>query len=112
MGDFMTLHDNSVQRAKTKLNSNGRIVIPAAIREALNIKPGDTLLLEASGGVLRIESFERKLREIQNEIIRLVGPDRSLADELIAERREEARREQMELESERSISPDSLRKAG
>lgn len=108
----MESETNPALRARAKLSPNGRIVIPAAIREALNVKPGDTLLLEASDGILRIESFEQKLREIQDELIGLLGPDRSLADELVAERHEEARREQIELDKERSIEPDSLRKAG
>lgn len=99
------------QHARTKLSPNGRIVIPAAIREALNLKPGETLHLEVADGVLRIESFEQKLRAFQDELIRLVGPDCSLADELIAERREEARREEEELNGERSAESDSYKRA-
>jgi AbrB family looped-hinge helix DNA binding protein len=95
------------------MSPNGRIVIPAAIRDALNLKVGETLLLEAADGVLRIESFAQRLRQIQDEVIQMVGSERSLADELIAERREEARREQAEPGQQiNSVSDsDSLRKA-
>jgi AbrB family looped-hinge helix DNA binding protein len=98
--------------AKTELSGNGRIVIPAPLREALGVKAGDPIVMEVEDGVLRIESFRRRLTRIQDEIIRLAGPERSLADELIAERREEARREQGEFEKDRLRSGAKVRKAG
>jgi AbrB family looped-hinge helix DNA binding protein len=98
--------------AKTRMSANGRMVIPAAIREALGVKPGETILLEFVDGVLRIESFAERIRRIQDEIIRLVGSDRSLADELIAERREEARRELEEANAKPAVQHDSLKRAG
>jgi AbrB family looped-hinge helix DNA binding protein len=99
-------------RAKTDLSANGRIVIPAAIRQALGIQAGDSIVMEVEGGVLRIESFRQRLSRIQDEIIRLVGPERSLADELIAERREEARIAQQESGTVRLPSESKTRKAG
>ena len=39
---------------RVKLNENGRIVIPAAMREALQIKAGDELLLRVEDGELRV----------------------------------------------------------
>jgi AbrB family looped-hinge helix DNA binding protein len=86
--------------AKAKINQNGRIVIPAAIREELGVAPGDTLLMDVVDGVLRIESYPARIRRIQREIAQFIPPGVSLADELIAERREEARREQEELDRE------------
>ena len=76
------------------MSANGRIVIPAAIREALELQPGDRLELDVKDGVLRVESFQTRLKKIQDEVICHVGPGRSLVDELIAERREEFRREE------------------
>ena len=108
----MSKPDKSLVYAKTRLGANGRIVIPSAIREALNLKPGEMLSLEVADGILRVESFEQKLRRLQDEVIGMVGRERSLADELIAERREEARREQEEADRERCGEANSLRKAG
>jgi AbrB family looped-hinge helix DNA binding protein len=98
--------------AKTKINQNGRIVIPAAIREELGIKPGDTLLMEVEDGVLRVESFDARLTRIQNELAQLAGPERMLSDELIAERRAEAWREQVEADREREEMLEQKRKDG
>ncbi len=103
---------NSPIYARTQLGANGRVVIPTAMREELGIKPGDPIVMELEDGVLRIESFMKRLGKIQDEIIQLVGPDRSLADELIAERREEARREQGESDRKLPHAGDEMRKAG
>jgi AbrB family looped-hinge helix DNA binding protein len=92
--------DTPIVRAKTRLSQNGRIVIPASIREALGVKPGDPILMEVEDGVLSIESYPSKIAKIQREFAQLIPPGVSLADELIAERREEARREREEVDRE------------
>jgi AbrB family looped-hinge helix DNA binding protein len=95
-------------RAKTKINQNGRIVIPAAIREELGIKPGDTLLMDVEeDGVLRIETYPARIRRIQREIAPYARPGILASDELIAERRAEARREEEEIERD-----NAARRAG
>jgi AbrB family looped-hinge helix DNA binding protein len=93
--------------AKTKLNPNGRIVIPAAIREELGIAPGDTLLMDVEDGVLRIETYPARIRRIQREVAHLAKPGILASDELIAERREEFRREEAEFERD-----EAARQAG
>lgn len=92
--------DKASTRAKTRISSNGRIVIPAAIRQLLGVKPGDPVLMEVEDGVLRIESYPTMIARVQRELAQFIPPGVSLADELIAERREEARREQEELDRE------------
>lgn len=98
--------------AKTALSANGRIVIPAAIREQMGLAPGDTLLMEVEDGVLRVESFDARLARIQDELVQLAGPERMLSDELIAERRAEAWREQVEADQERAAALERKRRAG
>ncbi|MGB7266424.1 MAG: AbrB/MazE/SpoVT family DNA-binding domain-containing protein [Terracidiphilus sp.] len=90
--------DNVINReiVTTRINDNGRIVIPVEIRQQLGIKPGDTLFLAIEGGVLKIESQRSRIRRVQESLRQLIPPDRILSDELIAERREEARQEMEE----------------
>jgi AbrB family looped-hinge helix DNA binding protein len=79
---------------RCKINQNGRIVIPAAIRQEMGLKAGESLLMEFEDGVLRIESHRARIRRIQEEFKKIIPPGGMLmSDELIAERREEARRE-------------------
>lgn len=73
--------------------SNGRTVIPAALREQLNIKDGDQLLWEILDGQLTVTTRATQLRKAQARFQSHIGKDSpSLADELINERRAEASR--------------------
>ena len=74
----------------------GRIVIPASYRRAMNIQPGDQLVLRFADGELRAVSSAEGLRRAQRRVAKYVPRDRSLVDELIAERRLEAEREDSE----------------
>ena len=94
--------------AKARLSANGRIVIPAEIRKEMGIQPGETLMLEFKNKALTIETFEARIRRVQRSMRRYIQPGRSLADELIAERREEARREEEEFQRDR----EKFQKAG
>lgn len=78
---------------RVTLNENGRIVIPAAIRKALQIKTGDELLLHVEDGELRVTTRMQSIRRAQELVRQYVPEGISLADELIAERRTEAKRE-------------------
>jgi AbrB family looped-hinge helix DNA binding protein len=80
----------------SKINQNGRIVIPAAIRQEMGLKAGESLLMEVEDGVLRIESHRARIRRVSKSLRQLIPPERCLSDELIADRREEARREMEE----------------
>jgi AbrB family looped-hinge helix DNA binding protein len=79
------------------LNENGRVVIPAPIRKKLGFTAGDTLMMDVEDGVLRIESYQARIRRIQQEFAQYIRPGILASDELIAERREEFRREEGEL---------------
>ncbi len=74
------------------MGPQGRIVIPAHIRRVLGILPGETLIARVKDGQLVLEKPEQILARLQDTFAR-VPRDVSLVDELIAERREEARRE-------------------
>ena len=75
---------------KTIIGENGRIVIPAACRKALGIKPGDEVQLVLEDGEIRMVSQRQAIVRAQNLLRRYVPRDRNLSEELIKERREEA----------------------
>jgi AbrB family looped-hinge helix DNA binding protein len=111
-GDILKVSVNNTLHAKAPLSANGRIVIPAAIRKELGFAPGDTMLMDVEDGVLRIESYSARIRRIQESLKQYISPDRLLSDELIAERRDEARREEEEMARDRAYSEDPLRRVG
>ncbi|MES2886076.1 MAG: AbrB/MazE/SpoVT family DNA-binding domain-containing protein [Pseudomonadota bacterium] len=80
-GDFVTLGEN------------GRVVIPASVRQTLQLKKGDRLGMVVKNGELRLSTPQARLARIREIMKPYIDPSRSLADELIAERREEQRRE-------------------
>ena len=78
---------------RLRINENGRVVIPAAFRKELGIKPGDEVILRLDEGELRITTMKQRMERAQRRARQYVKRGVSLVDELIAERREEARRE-------------------
>lgn len=78
---------------RLRINENGRVVIPAAFRKELGIKPGDEVILRLHDGELRISSLRSRLERARRHVRKYVKPDVSLVDDLIAARREEAKRE-------------------
>jgi AbrB family looped-hinge helix DNA binding protein len=79
--------------ARLRINENGRVVIPASFRKALGIKPGDEVILSLEEDELRITTMKRRIERAQRHVRKYVKPGVSLVDELIAERREAAKRE-------------------
>lgn len=79
--------------ARTRVDPNGRVVIPAAYRRALGLQPGSEVIVLLDGSELRLVPIAQAIRRAQEIVRRHVPPGRSLADELIAERRAEAARE-------------------
>ena len=77
--------------ADVQLGAQGRLVVPAPIRKALGFRPGEMLVARVEDDHLVVEKPESVERRIRDRFRKSRG--RSLADELVAERREEARRE-------------------
>ena len=78
---------------RMRINENGRIVIPASYRKALGVDIGDEIILRMEDDELRITTMKRKIERAQRIARKYVKPGVLLSDELIAERREEAKRE-------------------
>lgn len=78
---------------RLRINENGRVVIPASFRKALGVKPGDEVILSIEEDELRITTMKRRIERAQRRARQYVKPGVSLVDELIAERREAAKRE-------------------
>lgn len=79
-----------------RVDAAGRLVIPKDMREALGIPEGGELRLKVEDGELRGMGRIAALRRIQRELRGSVPPGESVVDELIADRRAEAAREEAE----------------
>ncbi len=78
---------------RTKLGRGGRLVIPAAYRKAMGVETGDELIVILEDGCLRIITPEQAVRRARDLVRQYVDGGQSLVDELIADRRDESRRE-------------------
>ncbi|MGL5857185.1 MAG: AbrB/MazE/SpoVT family DNA-binding domain-containing protein [Angustibacter sp.] len=74
------------------LGRQGRIVIPAEVRAALGLQPGDRLHLHARGSQIVLERHVDAVEGLRS-LARDVPPARSLVEELLAERQAAAARE-------------------
>lgn len=55
----------------TTMTSKGRITIPADIRNALHLKPGDTVLFQLEeNGTVRISPYPRKVADVYGILAR------------------------------------------
>ncbi len=89
----MDSYDDDPQDFKrVRVNAQGRIVLPAEFRRALGILPGSEVVVSLEDDRLVIETPAGLLAAIQRAAL-AVRPSASWVDELIAERRAEARRE-------------------
>jgi AbrB family looped-hinge helix DNA binding protein len=83
-----------IRHFTVSVGERGRLVLPAALRRQLALQPGDRLVLtiDPDGGFRAVSARERATRLLG--LYRDVASGRSLTDDLIAERREEACREE------------------
>lgn len=78
--------------AEIRVDPQGRLVIPSSFRKALGVESGDSLIARLEDGRLILEKRETVLTRVRARFSN-VPTDARLVDELIRERREEARRE-------------------
>ncbi len=78
---------------RVKVSQGGRVVIPAEFRRALGLEIGDDVLLRLEEGQLRLITRRQAIKEAQELVRHYIPEGRSLVDELIAERRNDAIRE-------------------
>ena len=80
----MTIH-------QTRMSKEGRVLIPAAVREELGLSANTPLSIYVQDGEVRIVSRVQAVRHIQQRMAKYKKSGESVVDELLKERREEAK---------------------
>lgn len=83
----------AVLEVRARINESGRLVLPKQLREALEVLPGEEIIFSSDGETVRMETQKQRALRAQAYIRSLIPSGVSLVDELIAERREEFRKE-------------------
>ena len=86
---MLQLWHHSFMNATLTLGKQGRLVIPAEIRETLGLSAGDRIHVRLDGARIVMERPQDAIDELRS-LGRGLAPSRSLVDELLAERRAEA----------------------
>jgi AbrB family looped-hinge helix DNA binding protein len=84
------MSDNSIE---IQIGAQGRVIIPAALRKSMSLKPGDRLIARQSGDSLVLE----RRSDVEKRLLGLFADaqiNASLAEQLISDRRREAELEQ------------------
>lgn len=83
----------NVESQNLRIADDGRVVIPAEMRRAMLVDETGTITARVVDGELRALTPKAALRSLQRMVREASPGGVSMADELIAERRAEARRE-------------------
>jgi AbrB family looped-hinge helix DNA binding protein len=78
---------------RVTMDSAGRLVVPARIRKALDLKGGQELSICLEGDVIVLQTLDTAIQKIQALVRDKRTGTGSVVDELIAERRAEAAKE-------------------
>jgi AbrB family looped-hinge helix DNA binding protein len=76
-----------------RLGDGGRLQIPATCRKRLGWNPGDEVLLEMRDDGLYVMGADRAVLEVQDLVRRYIPSKLSLVDELLQDRRKDAKDE-------------------
>ncbi len=82
-----------MQTRKVQVTENGEVILPAEFVQAIGARPGERVTLALDGDEVRAFTPATAIRRAQAWVAEHFPGDRSLVDELIAERRAEAARE-------------------
>jgi AbrB family looped-hinge helix DNA binding protein len=79
----------------TRVDSQGRVVIPAEVRQRMSIEPDSPIAFVEEDGALGLMTVDQGIKRVQAMAARIIKrkPGRSLVDDFIADRRAEAARE-------------------
>jgi AbrB family looped-hinge helix DNA binding protein len=78
---------------RTKIGRGGRVVIPSRYRRAAGLKEGDEIVLTLDDTGVRILTSRQAVKHAQDLVRKYIPAGESLADELVRDRRREAKRE-------------------
>jgi len=78
------------------LGPKGRVLLPADMRAAMGLEEGDVITAWLKDGEVRLHSHRHGLRKIRTEASSIAKGAGYASDELIAERRAEAAKEEAE----------------
>ena len=82
-----------MEHCRVQIAPNGRMVLPAGLRQQLHVEGGGLLSIREDEGRLVLESVDDAVRRAQALVRRYAPEAQGVTDELLSERRADAARE-------------------
>ena len=82
-----------MQEYRATFGENGRIIIPAPLRNIMKLTPGEEMLLRYDNNSINILTMKQAVKEAQNVVMQYNKDNISLTDSLKQSRLEEAKNE-------------------
>jgi len=82
-----------MEHYRVQIAANGRMVLPAGLRQQLHVEGGGLLIIREDEGRLVLESVDDAVCRAQALVRRYAPEAQGVTDELLAERRADAARE-------------------
>ncbi len=93
-GNNFVAEPGNVMPVRLTIGHDGRLLIPALLRDAMMLDKTNTVTAQVVNGELRVLSPVCAIAQLQGLVANMDNGTGSVVDELIKERREEARREE------------------
>ena len=81
------------ETSRVRVDKEGRVVVPAELRHQLGITPGCDLILSADEQGIHLHTFAQAIHAAQQSLAPYRVAGSSITDELISERRAEAKKD-------------------
>ncbi len=82
-----------MEHYRVQIAANGRMVLPAGLRQQLHVEGGGLLIIREDEGRLVLENVDDTVRRAQALVRRYAPKAEGVTDELLTERRAESSRE-------------------
>ena len=82
-----------MEHYRVQIAANGRMVLPAGLRQQLHVEGGGLLIIRQDEGKLVLESVDDAVRRAQALVRRYAPAAQNVTDELLSERQADAARE-------------------
>ncbi len=83
------MEKTTVEANTARIDANGRVLLPAAVRKLLQLSPGDEAILVLDDDSVTLLSAAAAIKRVQASVRQYVPANVSLSEELIRERRAE-----------------------
>jgi AbrB family looped-hinge helix DNA binding protein len=77
-----------------RVSPTGRVNLPARLRRQIGLEDGGAVLVSVDEGEIRLQTVRGAVSRLQEQARRIFAGSEETVDRLLADRREDARREQ------------------